>query len=82
MADPFNSAAFLRTIDHDNFKTREAIRAVSGDPLFTPRYNVSLRYERELALEQMRKITELGVVSVRDFGRNPSNIFTAHECIG
>ena len=82
MADPFDAAEFQRIIDHDNHDTRRAMRELSKDPIFIPRYNVSLRYQREVALEQLKKIADQGLVSVKDFGTNPHNIFTMHELIG
>jgi acyl-CoA oxidase len=30
----------------------------------------------------LKKVAGLGVVSVRDFAKNPSNIFSAHEIMG
>lgn len=43
---------------------------------------MSLRYERELALERLKRIGEAGFISVFDFERNPLNIFAAHEIAG
>jgi hypothetical protein len=44
MAESFDKIEFQRVLDHDNFATRDSIRALSADPVFCPRYNVSLRY--------------------------------------
>jgi acyl-CoA oxidase len=42
----------------------------------------SLRYEREIALERLKRIFDNGFVSVTDFERNPLNIFAVHEVAG
>ena len=62
-------------------KVLYAFKEFLKDPLFIPRYNVSLRYERELALERLKKIADAGYISVFDFEENPLNIFAAHEGI-
>ena len=41
-----------------------------------------MRYERELALERLKRICEAGHVSVLDFERNPLMIFASHEIAG
>jgi acyl-CoA oxidase len=50
--------------------------------LTDPGLTDSLRFERELALERMKRICEAGHISVLDFERNPLNIFAAHEVAG
>ncbi len=39
-------------LEHDNQDTRQALRELFKDPLFTPRYNVSLDEERDLAYKR------------------------------
>lgn len=63
-------------LDHDNHENRAALRKfLSQNPLYTPRYNISLADERELALERLKGITQRKFISVLDFERNPLNIF-------
>lgn len=61
---------------------RNKLLEVLKDPIFLPRYNISLRYERELALERLRKICEQDTFSVSDFKTDPLKIFAAHETAG
>jgi acyl-CoA oxidase len=41
-----------------------------------------LAEERQLAYDQLKKICQSGLFSVKDFWKNPRNIFTAHEITG
>jgi len=43
-------------LEHDNQATRAELRELFRDTLFTPRYNISLDEERELALKRLQKI--------------------------
>lgn len=61
--------------------TREKVSEVIKDPLFTPVYDVSIRNQKELAQRRLKKVAEAGIVSVRDFVRDPENIFTMHEMV-
>lgn len=79
----FSSLAYA--LDHDNHKTRAALKSLfqTQSDLFTPRYgNLTLADERNLANDRLAQILNLGVLSVRDFETNPSNIFSAHEVVG
>ena len=69
-------------LEPDNQNTRQQLRELFRDPIFLPRYNVSLRYEREIALERLKKITDSHLISVFDFEKNPLNIFAVHELVG
>ena len=44
-------------------------------PLFTPKYNMSLDEERQLAYDRLKRICDSGLFSVKDFWHNPRNIF-------
>ena len=50
--------------------------------MFHPKYNISLAEERQLAYDRLKKICDSGLFSVKDFWKNPRNIFTAHEITG
>ena len=64
-----NIAKLTQLLEHDNLAARQKAKQVFNDPLFIPRYATSLRFERELALERLRKISESGIISVFDFER-------------
>ena len=69
-------------IDDNNLKTREKLKNIFKDKIYTPRYNLTLDEERDLAYKRLKKICESNVVSVKDFENNPKNIFTVHELAG
>jgi len=71
-----------KLLDHHNHDTREGLRNLFKDPLFTPKYNVTLDQERQLAYDKLKKICDSGLFSVKDFWTNPRNIFAAHEITG
>jgi acyl-CoA oxidase len=66
-------------LDHDCPRERQRLKALMADPLFTPRWNVSVAEERELALARLRKMCSSGCFSITDFRTNPLRIFAAHE---
>jgi hypothetical protein len=67
---------------HDRFEKREKWFKLFEDPLWTPRYNMELPAHRELAYKQLALVARSGVVSVKNFFDDPTNIFTAHEMLG
>lgn len=68
-------------LDHDSHDERRILKELmKGDPLFVPRWNISIDEERELALRRLKKICGSGTFSVKDFRTNPYKIFAAHEC--
>ncbi|CAG8527122.1 14127_t:CDS:10 [Cetraspora pellucida] len=76
-------AAIKHLLEHDNHKNRKAmLDFVAKDPIYIPRYNVSLEFEREIALQRLKKLADQGFISVYDFEKNPLNIFAAHEIAG
>ncbi|KAI8912057.1 acyl-CoA dehydrogenase/oxidase [Powellomyces hirtus] len=80
----FDPARLTAVLESDNLAKRAAFKEFIGQNLqtFTPRYDVSLRYMREIALERLKKVAEHGFISVLDFERNPLNVFAAHEICG
>ena len=78
----FEVMQMTHLLDHDNHEKRAKFRKVlSEDPLFTPKYNISLDEERELALKRLKKLCDQGFISVLDFKNNPLWIFAAHELV-
>jgi len=70
-------------LENDNHEKREAFKELMmKDPLFVPRYDVPLEFERQIALDRLKKITSNNLISVLDFEKNPLNIFAAHESAG
>lgn len=69
-------------LEPDNLDTRSNFRKLFEDPIFVPRYNISLVESRNLALQRLQKIVEKKPFSVFDFESNPMNIFagTEDEC--
>lgn len=71
-----------KLLDNNNFETRDKLRNLFKDDLFTPKYNITLDQERDLAYQRLKKVCDLKTVSVKDFWTNPKNIFTVHELNG
>ena len=51
----FDIAQMTNLLEHDNRETRSALKELFKDPLFTPRYAITLPEERELALARSRQ---------------------------
>ncbi|PHJ18957.1 acyl- middle domain-containing protein [Cystoisospora suis] len=68
----------------DSHVCRRGIQQVALEnlELFTPRFNVLLSVQRDLALERLRKICRARLFSILDFDRAPRRILTLHECCG
>jgi len=76
----FDVAQMTHLLDHDNHEKRAKFRKIfSEDPLMTPKYNISVDEERDLALNRLKKLCDQGFISVLDFKNNPLWIFAAHE---
>jgi len=73
-------AELQHLLDHDNYEARAKLKELMRDPLFIPRWNISIEEERELALERLRVLCHSGNFSINDFKTNPLRIFAAHEC--
>jgi acyl-CoA oxidase len=71
--------ALQRLLDHDNLELRARMKDFFKDELYVPRYDMDLRYSRELALQRLAKFCRAGFVSVTDFRLSPLKIFAAHE---
>jgi len=66
-------------LDHDNFEMRTKFREFVSDPVMTPKYNIPLDEERDIALQRLQRICDNGFISVLDFRDNPLRIFAVHE---
>eukprot|EP00697_Spironema_sp_BW2_P014684 gnl/Spiro4/519_TR285_c0_g1_i1.p1 gnl/Spiro4/519_TR285_c0_g1~~gnl/Spiro4/519_TR285_c0_g1_i1.p1 ORF type:complete len:676 (-),score=138.32 gnl/Spiro4/519_TR285_c0_g1_i1:116-2116(-) len=80
----FNPATLCDILDgHDNLEMRRDMRKyLASDPLYIPRHDVPLAFERELALERLKRICDRKYISVFDFRSNPNKLFAAHEITG
>lgn len=73
--------ALASKLNSVNTETREKLAEAFKDPIFIPQYDVSIRKQKEIAQEKLKKISSLNLVSIRDFFTNPENIFTTHEMV-
>jgi acyl-CoA oxidase len=64
-----------------NRTTRTGLSNVLKDEIFVPVYDMSLRDMKDLAFKRLQKITQSKIVSIRDFLKDPDNIFTTHEMV-
>lgn len=72
-----------KILEPDNREKRQNFKSLMiSDPLFIPRYDVPLEFERQIALDRLKRISSKGLISVFDFEKNPLNIFAAHESAG
>lgn len=63
-----------KIFDHDNYEKLASTRQLVQDSIFVPRHNVSLSYEREIALNRLQRYCENKSISVFDFEKNPMNV--------
>lgn len=68
-------------LEHDNHKDRQRMKDLMRDPLFRPRWNISIDEELELAYQRLKLLCRAGIYSITDFRTNPTRIFAAHECL-
>jgi acyl-CoA oxidase len=77
-----NKQEFADVIFGDDPKKRQPWFELLKDPVFIPRYNLSLNQMRDEAYKKLKKVTDNKMLSIDDFERDPVNIFTAHEFMG
>lgn len=75
----FDVEKMKHVLDHDNHEMRDQFREFIKQPLFQPRFDLTLEEEREVALQRLKAICDAGFISVLDFERNPLKVFAAHE---
>ncbi len=73
--------AFSQELFGDKPEKRKVWHDILADPIWVPQYNIPLKQMREDCLKRLQFVASKKVVSVMDFGRDPTNIFTAHEMI-
>ena len=82
ISDNWNPSNVCKLLDHHNHSNRNKLRELFKNPIFIPKYNISLEKERQLAYDRLKLICNSGVISVKDFWHNPRNIFAVHELAG
>ena len=48
-------------LDHDNYEMRKSFREFVSDPIMTPRYNIPLHEERDIALARLKRICDASI---------------------
>lgn len=71
--------SLTQVLDNDSFALREKIKTIFKHPIYTPRYQLTLAEERELAWQRLKRLCDQGVVNVEDFGDDPRKVFSLHE---
>ena len=75
----FDVGKMKNVLDHDNHEMRDQFREFIKQPLFQPRFDLTLEEEREVALQRLKAVCDAGFISVLDFKNNPLKVFAAHE---
>ena len=68
-------------INCHNRSTRDSIASLSNDNDFKLIFDQTIRQDKERVFKKLQKFSNLKVVSVKDFRKDPQNIFTAHEAL-
>lgn len=78
----FSASEFQTYLDHDNHETRKKWKEFTKNPLFQPRFDISMQESKHLAFERLKVVAENKVFSAFDFVNNPLNVFANHEMAG
>ncbi|KAF9964008.1 hypothetical protein BGZ65_011599 [Modicella reniformis] len=78
-----NTTMLAHILAHDHHDLRRQIQDFAAkDPIYIPRYDISLAATRELAFQRLDRLAQQGFISVFDFEKDPLRIFAAHEMAG
>ena len=55
----FNIPELASLLDHDNHEMRRNFRKFVSDPIMTPKYNILLHDERDIALARLKRICDV-----------------------
>lgn len=69
-------------LENDNHELRDKLKEVFKDPVFAPRYQLTLEEEREYAYRRLKHLCAQRLFSVLDFETDPRRIFAAHDVAG
>lgn len=77
-----NKQEFSDLIFGDKPEKRQKWFDLLKNPVWVPKYNISLNDVRNDAFKRLQNVTENKMISVTDFIHDPTNVFTAHEFLG
>ena len=66
-SSPLDTAAVQHALEYANHSVRASMKSYLKQPLFIPRYNISIREEREMALARLKGVCQQKFFSVKDF---------------
>ncbi|KAG0241082.1 acyl-CoA dehydrogenase/oxidase [Mortierella sp. GBAus27b] len=76
-------AALSHVLANDHHELRRQMQDFAAkDPIYIPRYDISLAATRELAFQRLDRLAQQGFISVFDFEKDPLRIFAVHEMAG
>ena len=58
----FDIDSMANLLDHDNHEMRKKFRTFVSDPIMTPRYDISLAEERDVALARLKRICDVSAL--------------------
>ena len=61
----FRIPVLASILDHDNHEMRENFRKFVSDPIMTPKYNIPLHEERDVALARLKRICDVSANSLQ-----------------
>ena len=75
------SSNFLRDMmfGDDLAKRQKWSDLIDNNPIFYPKYNLTLDEQRDLAYKRIKCVSDAGLFSIFDFQNDPVNLFTCHE---
>ncbi|KAF9117037.1 hypothetical protein BGX27_005587 [Mortierella sp. AM989] len=80
---PKDTSTLSYVLAHDSHDLRRQMQDFAAkDPIYIPRYDISLAAHRELAYQRLDRLAQQGFISVFDFEKDPLRIFAAHEMAG
>lgn len=71
-----------KILENDNHDYRDKLKLLFSDPIFTPRLDLSIKDQKDLAYKRLRKLFQSGLVDLQDFEKDPRRIFALHEVCG
>ncbi|MBI2603675.1 MAG: acyl-CoA dehydrogenase family protein [Deltaproteobacteria bacterium] len=77
-----NLKKLKRLLENDNHDYREKLKLLMSDPIFTPRFELSLKEQRNLAFTRLQKLFRSGMVDLHDFETDHRRIFALHDICG
>jgi hypothetical protein len=66
----------------DDLKMADKWFDLFKDPVWVPKYNMDWKETRDEPMKRLLAVSKSKIVSVKDFFKNPKNIFLAHEFLG